>query len=55
MIAKIKVLKIDKKKSPSTIPHGYFLPRIFLPPTSKTVLLPTTANGIRCKNGRDEE
>jgi hypothetical protein len=34
---------------PSTIPHGYFLPLIFLPPTSKTVLLPTTANGIRYK------
>lgn len=32
---------------PSTIPHGYFLPLIFFPPTSMTALLPTTANGIR--------
>jgi len=40
---------------PSTIPHGYFLPLIFLPPTSKTVLLPTTANGIPYKKKKKME
>lgn len=39
-----------KKCSPSTTPHGYCRPRTFLPATSSTVELPTTAKGIHAFN-----
>jgi len=39
-------ISLKCKDLPSTIPHGYILPLIFLPPASTTVLLPTTANGM---------
>ncbi len=35
---------------PSTVPQGYTRPRDFLPPTSTTALLPTTAKGTRLWN-----
>jgi len=37
-------------RAPSAIPHGYFLPRTFLPSCSTTVFAPTTANGTRSLN-----
>lgn len=35
---------------PSAIPHGYFLPRTFLPSCSTTAFAPTTANGTLSLN-----
>ena len=44
---KDKIKNCHSSNKPSATPHGYWRPLVLRPPTSSTVLLPTTANGTR--------